>query len=759
MKHNAIRMIVAVLLLCAILLPMANPVTVGAASTTLDSLNNRYNIMLVIDGTGSLQWSPGTDKNGMRYEFIDEIFANLADDGHHIGAIVFGGNNTDNPSDEAMKKGILMQTDIMSLDEPAPGGNRVKYYLSEQIRGAGVDHSMPGQTDIGTALLIAERELQKKQKENGLESVIFLLTDGCTKIMYTSVYNKSLENATQATYEMSKNNIRLFGVFLNQGDGLDDSEIAGLVCSANGIRRESQEFKDSFVEINDAKTFHRATATLLRFLGLTGGQPPISIIDEYHGTFSIPGIGVEEMNIRLFTDDGSKLPNMTIEITRPDGYVLTGAELETLGWSSNTFRVYKLIDPMPGDWSLHIKAEKGNKVEFYFTPVYSFQVDALLDVSPAVSALHANMDADFTAQLAQGGTPITDPGAYRGYECRLEIVDVTTGAPQTFQVSPNNNRALVQTVPLTYGKYEARAVFTCGDLVVSSAPIELDLPNHAPAPKGYPNFKLKYGLFQDKTTDIDLTAYAEDLEDGSNLIFRIGSAAIDPAALQLQGNILRVDNARIGDNSVPIFVSDTMGSEIEITFLFETTNMTIIYIICLILLIILIAAIVIFLAWSKGKIKPRGILNLTFDMEVGSKEHNILLELDIPGVHTTSNTSLQKLLRSALRFEDREVARGVYASDVTDYISQYAGELSKVTLSVARKRKGSKTMGAVRVAYGKNSSILFGSAWDVRVGDAVFTLEYLPEDIQDSNPFNDPFATSAAAPDKKGDDNLFDDLF
>lgn len=757
MKHYAKRILAAVMLL-AIVISLGAPVIADAAVVYSGTYDKRYNIMLVIDGSGSLIWTPRTDPDGMRYEFIDELFGILQDDGHNIGAIVFGGNHTGDPDDAKMQEGIMLNTGILSLDEPAPDGNTAKNFISNAVRKIYVDTSLYGQTDIGTALLTAERELQKMQKENGLESLVFLLTDGRTDIASPAVYAKSMENAKTATYEMSKNNIKLFGAFLNKGGTLDSSEIVDLVCAANGINQNSVAFQTSYVEINDAATFHNATTVLLQFLGFVPGPDVPPTTDSLSDVFYIPGIGIEEMNIRLYTVSGDNLPDLTVTLTQPDGNVLTGTALEALSRSSRTFRVYKLTKPMAGEWKLDITVPNGNKVAYCYSPILSVHVESMLTVNPDVSQLHANMDAEFTALLAQSGNVITDPGAYRGYDCRIEMTDVTTGAAAYHEVQPNVNHAMVTTVPLTYGTYEARVIFTCGDLVVASEPLTLNLPNHEPTAVGFTDFNLKYGLFQDKVSEIDLTQYADDLEDGKNLTFRIGSTTADPRAMQLQGSLLRIDNKMIGDNTISVIVSDSQGAELVLDVVIDTFNVTILFIIALILLIIIIAALVFMTIRKRTSIRPRGTLNVSFDMDFNGKERAILLELDLPGVHTTNKTTLQKLLRSALRNDDRQVVRGVYASDVSDYLAPFASELGKVSLSAGLKRKGQKTLGAIKVAYGKKSQILYGSAWDVIIGDAAFTLEFIPEEDQAGNPFDDPFASVPGSAQKK-DDPLFDDLF
>ena len=50
---------------------------------------SRMNVMLVIDGSGSLTMSGGTDLDGNRYHAIDLFLALLTNSGNNVGAIVF----------------------------------------------------------------------------------------------------------------------------------------------------------------------------------------------------------------------------------------------------------------------------------------------------------------------------------------------------------------------------------------------------------------------------------------------------------------------------------------------------------------------------------------------------------------------------------------------------------------------------------------------------------------------------------------------
>lgn len=720
MKNGIIRLIATVLMLAVLAAFLIAPVSAQAASDT--GIGTRFNIMLVIDGSGSLtsRNAGNTDPSGMRYELIGDLFGILEDDGHNIGAIVFSGSQKWVADEEDLEECIMLNTGLLSLDKPAPNGSHPKDYLEAEIKDAGVDTSPHGTTDIGTALLIAERQLQEAQKQNGLESLIFLFTDGTTSLK-GSALDISEDNRDTATLEMNNNQIRLFGAFLNNEGKMDSTEMIRIVCAANGISSTSPEFKESFVEIQDAASCHVAVNRFLQFLNYFSGGEYVIYYDDITDTFTIPGVGVEELNIRLYSAGGEDLPDLDVEITQPDGTVITGVPLR----ASRTFRVYKLIDPMPGQWRLHITVPENNSLGYVYDPVASLDIDAEIDIAPDISTLHVNQTAGFTGLLVKNGTILTDPAAYRGYECTLELTNVSTGDVQLYDILPNANSVLVHNLLLdTYGVFNARVLFSCGKISFPSPVKTLDLLNQAPTGADSVDLDIHYGLFRDDVTEIDLAQYVTDPEDGSNLTVRTGSATCDFSAFDLSGTRLTLNNARIGDSSILFTVMDSQGSGVDLQVNIDTHNVTIWYIIGLILLILAIAAIVIRRTIQDNATKPDGQLYVRFDCYTDGRERPAELELTIPGVSAESKTNLYRLMLKELRDDTRRLECGISASQIKEYLTRYSKELSNVLVSKATKRKGRQNVGAIRVDHDKKKYTLYGSSAELFIGDAAFTVEF-----------------------------------
>lgn len=758
MKRTAKRLIAAALLLCMVLVYF---VPTGAEAASTKQSGERYNIMLVIDGSGSLNsiQAGNTDPNGMRYELINELMGILEEDGHSIGAVVFSGTTSSsaNPTDAEMEECLMLDTGMMDLGKPAPDGSNVKDYLVNAIVQRGVEWKPGHGTDIGTALLVAEKHIQKKQAENGQKSFIFLFTDGNTGFTGGSagVLQKSEENRDKATLAMSQNDIHLFGAFLNNNSKLDDSEMKRLVCAANGINASSVEFEQCYIEVKNASVINEATNKFLQFLGYTSlgssGGTIISILDDYHGTFNIPGLGVEEVNIWMYTPDGSNLPDISVTFTDPNGNTAGNVARR----SSRTFQVYKIVDPQPGLWHVDVEVPQGNKIEFVYNQILSLHVESLVESNPAAADICVNMTPEFKCLLTQSGNVVTDPNAYIGYNCELQIMNSSTGEiVKTYPVLLNSNGELKQQVPMdTYGYFEAKAVFTCGNIVVESEPVKMDLTNRTPVSNYIPTQKLKYGLFQPDSAKLDLTAYFSDPEDGINLNYTVSSTTCNTDGFELTGGLLTIARSEIGDGEILITATDSQGASVNATIHVNTTNVTVFYIIALIVLVVVIAVLIILKI--KRTPRPDGTLSVNFDMPHNGKSIRVDLDLPVPGTNTVSKTNLCKLLQDVLRNEGQQITTGLYARDVASFLMNYSSELSSIQIKADVKKKGGRNIGAVGVKHGKKSTVLYDSFADYFLKDTSFTIEFKgveeDEDMfgndsyipasgnQKYNPFDDDF--------------------
>ena len=743
MRQMIKRVCASALLICMITAMLMVPTVTKVEAATA---GQRYNIMLVIDGSGSLvdsKTKPGSDPKKLRYELIGDLLGVLEDEGHYVGAVVFSGNKNSKTSKEAMESGIRCNTGMVLLD-----GTRSKESIYNEIVRAGVDKSYDGKTDVGTALLVAERVLTEKQKENGLPSLIFLFTDGNTDVE-GEVKKQSDKNRETAIQEIRENDIRLFGAFLNKDGLLSSDPMVDIVCDANNISSNSEEFSKSYHELTDADSCHQAVNTFLKFLGYiddTNEDDPItgSIEDE----FLIPGIGVEEMNIRLYSYKGEDLPeDMKVELTQPDGTVISESKMNSMLNGSDTYRIYKLVKPMSGTWKLKVTVPENNEILYVYSRVFSKHVDAQLTITPGAANLHVNANADFTASLVQNGTAVTDQKAYSGYECSLEIKNLADNTVETFEI-PNNSAKFVYNMDLKeYGSYAARVVFKCETFVVASEYVAYDLYNNAPSVKSPAYLDLKSGLFQQTETEIDLEDYIDDLEDGKELQVTLLSATCDEDALDLDEDhrSLTLENNLVGDGEIVILVTDSQGESVELRLEVETTNVTLQYILYILLAILVLFILFVLKKRGDSNIKLDGDLNAVFELKIDDEKKNFDLLLPLPGRDAPGKTTLKALMQKCLE-DDAERHQGVRAEKIKEALEELNSELDKVMLSKTVVRVKGERVGGVIVKAGKKQDTMPGKrSVEISAGGLDISLIYARAEL-DTDMFDD--AWDFDAPDR-----------
>ena len=153
---------------------------VSAEASNMQS-SDQWNIMLVIDGSGSMDHTNKTpsDPLGLRYYAVANFLGTLNDDSVNVGAIVFTANYSSDTSDKAMQSGIKCNTGLLPLADSA-NKDRIMNQIDPAVAYCMQDaqnYNLRGdapQTDIGTALMEAYRTLEAAPHD-GRKSAIFLL--------------------------------------------------------------------------------------------------------------------------------------------------------------------------------------------------------------------------------------------------------------------------------------------------------------------------------------------------------------------------------------------------------------------------------------------------------------------------------------------------------------------------------------------------------------------------------------------------------
>ena len=731
----------SMVLVLLLLLPLF--LTAGYAESQTDSAK-RWNIMLVVDGSGSLFSGPTTDPDGLRYEAIANLLSILQDDGHYVGAMVFSANSRQDSSDESMRNGIRMNTGMIYFGDKWPEGNGAdpKDYIISELTDAPLDYGAGGTTDIGTALLVAAETLKETQEENGLDSMVFLFTDGVTDLNYTSTYEKSIQNLHEAEQMMVDNGIKLCGVFLNKDGQYKTREVRDIVCAANGFPSSTLDLGDYYIEIENSDSSVSAMTNFMNLLGFGDSEEynvPGSI------PFSIPGTGAEEANLRIYSTDGKDLPEgMSVRIISPSGKEYSGAILEGIGRSGRTFRTYKLVSPEPGEWMAVIDADENGTVHTVCSLVYAVNADAELVVEPDAEKLHSNMEIKVTAYLSTNGVRATEPADYAGYSCSFVLENKETGEEYSYELSQNNSGPFDGRIDLDmYGTYEAYVRFECGSIKIESEPEVWDLTNHAPNVRS-DTLYIKYGLFMNKYFYYDLSDRISDLEDlFSELYIEIQCEdCYAPAVSFSESGELRIESGAVGDGRLILTVTDSQGASYTANFLVRTQNITL----WLILTVVVIAAAAFALLVILMRSRPRleGKFTLSFSVKNSSNlSENLQLPLPLPGLDCKNNETLYKMVKIQDGKEYlRDICRrtDVREEDARAYLEDNAKLFKQVKFSVKSGRDEFGKVALLVMDYDREKTeMLRDSKAIVSPSGEKFTISYQAPRREKDRGFDDNF--------------------
>lgn len=735
MKKTRMRMLTA---LWALVLLFSLLVVPASADEDDQKLEERWNIMMVVDGSASLFSAETTDPEGLRFEAIGSFLATLNADSADVGAIIFTSNDTTDTSDEAMQRGILLNTGVLPLTDPATRQN-----LIDAMKSVKPDYRTRGQTDIGTALRAAQETLSAI--DNGRRSAIFLFTDGLTDVDGRNVYEKSMENMQTAIDNIRNEDILLCGVYLNKNGAQKSDEVRNIIMNANNVTDSSLSLGDLYVEITDAQSCMESTDHFLRALGyglIDDDKDDEIIYGTVDKTFRIPGVGVEEANIRIRSLDGMTLPQgMDVSFTQPDGTVISGADASAICSTGSSYRVYKLEQPMCGTWRVHIEIPEDNKIGVKYNPIFSVNVGALMDTTPGATELHNNMDVNVRGYLTRNGDILTNSDAYREYTCRLYLNNIYTGEIQEIELTQNGSGGFEKTIPLdSYDTYDVVLEFICDKVSVRATPERWILENNPPKVY-YAREKVPYGLFQKKTKEVDLSKYAYDLEDGANIQYTLAGGTCDTASVSVQGDKLFLQSASCGSGSVMIDVVDSQGASSQLSITIDNKNMTGIMILIIVGGLLAAAGIALLVIRHINGIVPSGYCTVDFQTtDEDDKFINVSLKPDAPGTGTVGRkTTLYDIIVTEL---SREHVTGVKPRELNSVKRFIENEAAKELKSISVKCvKGMVDVGnfngkkisvvQLAVRYDGQVNILYDNVITVRAASTTFDFGYFDNRDQD----------------------------
>lgn len=529
----------SIVILLAIVLLFSTISFSKAADAGTDTVE-RLNVMLVIDGSGSLP--SGTDRKGLRYDAIDLFLALLTNEGNNVGAIVFNHR-------------ILLETECNELV-----GKAEKMNLAKQIRQAGAK----GDTDIGTALLAAVDKTIAKSQENQMDSVIILFSDGRTDVPGgQAAMDASLENKRIATEKARDNGIPVYSICLNASD----------VASPEELKQISDETNGSFVEVNKAEDLTPAFEAFYNLIfpntcnKLT--QTTFSEEGVLNTDIAIPTYGAEEVNIIL------NVTNVTdIEVVAPSG-VLTPEQIDDTTMSGGYYDVIKLVDPDNGNWQVNLSGKPGTEVTI--NVLYNIDSFVELSLDNGQTDYQVGESATFRATFLNQGQTVADSSVTQEYSAKLHLMNLSTGAEEIVDMTPDANGTFVYTLSGSdYCGWNVYAELAHSHLVLTSNELQVRFGNTAPvANPSYIDVPVTVTPFSGKSHSMDISTFFSDAQDRS-LSYEIYSSQLvqDTVVLNEKTGELTVNTAKSKSGEVIVRAKDSQGAEVDLTIMYDVNNLT-----------------------------------------------------------------------------------------------------------------------------------------------------------------------------------------
>lgn len=549
MKHlstffkRGLHLAVPLLLVWCLLL--CQPVLATAQAISNQDLE-RFNVMLVIDGSGSLVYGDNaTDANGLRYDALDLFLALLTNSGNNVGAIVF-----DNDS-----QNYLLNTGLQSIS-----GKSDKLSLSDQIRQAGTRDD----TDIGSALLTAVETLTAQTAQNGMESVIILFSDGRTDLGGDQeAYEASLENKETAITTAQTAGIPVYSICLNATSVADPAELQEISSRTSG----------SFVAVSSPEDLTGAFEAFYNLIFSTSSSERVTSSFPSSGklTFNIdvPTYGAEEVNIILDTDGVGQA-----QLTAPSG-MLTAAEMEESTMTGGDFDIIKLVDPEVGRWVLELSGVPQDNVTI--NVIYNIDTSAVLSTADGGSDYGAGDTVTLQAALHQNGVPITDSTVTSEYTAELTFTNMADNTTNTVEMNAGSNGSFTYDFQENdFNSYSVQVVFRYSNMSIPSNTIPVNFGNTAPVVAQGQQLIEESVIVTPVTgreRSFDLSSYFSDAQ-GDPITYSVSSSQLVDGSVSLDGSNLTVNTAKSRSGDLVLRGTDSQGAYSEMTIRFQVTNLT-----------------------------------------------------------------------------------------------------------------------------------------------------------------------------------------
>lgn len=536
-RPRLFQCILAVILVCTIMLSIS---TIEVRAEENDSTNNRFNVVIVLDASGSMR---STDPRGFRYEAINQFTSLLAEQGNVLGGVVFH-------NDVAAEQ-------VPTLISDQAGKDAVTAML-ESIPSNG------GWTNTGAGLARAV-EMIKTNGDPELPSVILFLSDGNTEMSTADATQESLDQKAEAIQAAREEGIVIYSVCLNANRTADVSEMQQISDATGGVFQEVAKAEDLQDVFNS-------------FYDLIYGTSTITLVDEVfpdsgqlETTFDVPGLGVEEVNIIIYGNTTKK------SLLKPDG-----SESAVTSVDSDTFSMLKLTDVVPGTWTLVTEGVPGDSIKINM--VYNTNLGIEVAISPEERVINPADPVTITAKLKGNNVLASSSEQYIGYSAELQVMDAYGEYIESismdvvgdhFEVKQNFEEGTYYYKVIVTGNHIEKESEKFGPLTSTTSVLtEEEKNNTAPIPVNEViEESVNIWPFKGGSYTLDLNTLAMDEQDNTLRYKIVSSSFIEGTDYTVDADgILYMDHFSLSKGAFTISATDSGGLSCEIEVIIRAYN-------------------------------------------------------------------------------------------------------------------------------------------------------------------------------------------
>ena len=347
-------------------------------------LSNRFNVMMVLDASASMGY---TDRGGYRFDAM-KLFTNLmADEGNVLGGEVFS-------------TGIDLPGKLSPVN-----GQREKDKIVDAMKNV---QYPGGWTNIGGGLTDAVGVLKDRNQE--LDSVIILLTDGITAMPDRALEEESYRLEDIAIKWLKENNIPVYCVCLNAEGSSNISE----------LERISEETDGKCVQIRQAKDLNNVFKDFYKLIYGVKTRVDLSVDTVFpeegslETPFDVPGFAVEEVNIVI---QGKTTDIRLVQPSGREGYA------DRHDYDSFTALKISGSDLVPGMWTLVTEGVPGDAIQIEVIYNNNLKAELFNDEKTVVSkTLPTDKPVMFYTRLATD-TAEAEKLEYYGFDAELAVLN------------------------------------------------------------------------------------------------------------------------------------------------------------------------------------------------------------------------------------------------------------------------------------------------------------------------------------------------